>query len=148
MKPVKTFEQKVTKDTKKSAWFEYGLHLRAARADGCAHCRLSRSERRLYLTQAHVTRDAPGMNHATKPKNENLYSRVPNVALSLRDLCDLPFEVFFRGSFPAFNAPWSSSMPFATVATHRRCYPWIALAAVVGFAGGMLVQHVPVSRGS
>jgi Protein of unknown function (DUF1264) len=36
-------------------------------------------------------------------------------------------------------------MPFAAVATHGRRYPWIALAAVVGFAGGMLVQHAPFS---
>jgi Protein of unknown function (DUF1264) len=36
-------------------------------------------------------------------------------------------------------------MSFATVATHCRRYPWIALAAVVGFAGGTLVQHAPFS---
>ena len=36
-------------------------------------------------------------------------------------------------------------MPFAIVATHCRRYSWIALAAVVGFGGGTLVQHAPFS---
>ena len=63
----------------------------------------------------------------------------------LRDLCDLLFEAFFRRAFSLINALWSLSMPFSKRVRHGRSRHWIALAAVLGFAAGTLIQHSPLS---